>query len=295
MAEAPKKHLKASIIVVVLIIMMVSSFLVLVTMRYFVHMLSGFSTLTNYYKAYYMARWSMDVLLTQQSHRGWGYQVKDKNFSWALQCLNCDVTWNIIARFPRIDTSIQPTDGMCDANSAIVVSGWQSVIFPLFADTDSGLFTFQKDNNSFVELANSLWLLTMKVYDDSNNWTPSGKIYLYKADEWPFGMIKKWPDLLSEILTQSSSVGWQMKEYYASSLFNNNTIQKNDFLIVSNPQNKNQTIAPFRVCFTMGDWSDKIVPMIWLNTIIRADARVVDSYVTLETIKTNRFPSFLVQ
>lgn len=291
MAEAPKKHLKASIIVVVLIIMMVSSFLVLVTMRYFVHMLSGFSTLTNYYKAYYMARWSMDVLLTQQSHRGWGYQVKDKNFSWALQCLNCDLTWNIIARFPRIDTSIQPTDGTCNANSAIVVSGWQSVIFPLFADAYSGSFTFQKDEKSFTELAGLAWVI-MKVYSD--NWTPSGKIYLYNAGEWPFGMIKEWPHSLSKILTASVWANWAMQEYNANSLFYK-TIGKNDFLIVSNPQEQSGQSSPFRVCFTMGDWSDKNVPMIWLNTILRADARVADSYVTLETIKTNRFPSFLVQ
>lgn len=291
MAISPKKQLKGSIIVVVLIIMMVSSFLVLVTMRYFVHMLSGFSTLTNYYKAYYMARWSMDVLLTQQSHRGWGYQVTNKNFSWSLQCSNCAVTWNIIARFLRIDTSIQPTDGTCDANSAIVVSGWQSVIFPLFADMGSGPFTFQKNDDSFAELAGLAWVI-MKVY--SNDWAPSGKIYLYDANDWPFGMIKEWPHSLSKILTASVWANWAMQEYYANSLFNK-TIGKNDFLIVSNPQDQWDQSKPFRVCFTMGVWSNEIVPMIWLNTILRADARVADSYVTLETIKTNRFPSFLVQ
>ena len=293
MAEAPKKHLKASIIVVVLIIMMVSSFLVLVTMRYFVHMLSGFSTLTNYYKAYYMARWSMDVLLTQQSHRGWGYQVINKNFSWSLQCSNCDLTWNIIARFPRIDTSIQPTDGTCNANSAIVVSGWQSVIFPLFADAYSGSFTFQKDEKSFTELAGLAWVI-MKVYSD--NWTPSGKIYLYNAGEWPFGMIKEGPHSLNNELKATAWTNWQMKEYYRpNDLFQIKSILPNYFLIVSNPQETDNTSNPFRVCFTMGDWDKKIVPMVWLNTILRADARVADSYVTLETIKTNRFPSFLVQ
>lgn len=293
MAVSPKKQLKGSIIVVVLIIMMVSSFLVLVTMRYFVHMLSGFSTLTNYYKAYYMARWSMDVLLTQQSHRGWGYQVKNKNFSWSLQCLNCDLTWNIISRFPRIDTSIQPTDGACSADTAIVVSGWQSVIFPLFADTDQWPFTFQKSDNSFSVLASNLWWVSMKVY--SNDWMPWGKLYLYNAKDWAYGAIKEWPLLLEQILNNSVPIGSEMKEYFANNLFTN-TIQANYFLIVSNPQNEDEeTRAPFSVCFTMGDSSTKPVPMIWLNTILRADARVADSYVTLETIKTNRFPSFLVQ
>ncbi len=62
---------KGSIVVTVLILMVVSSFLVLLTMRYVLSMLSGFTSLTHYYKAYYLARGGMDVLLTQHSYRGW--------------------------------------------------------------------------------------------------------------------------------------------------------------------------------------------------------------------------------
>ncbi|MEI7478347.1 MAG: hypothetical protein WCJ81_07920 [bacterium] len=62
---------KGNIVVVVLILMMVSSFIVLLTMRYVLGMFRGYGALTNYYKSYYMARGGMDLLLTQQSYRGW--------------------------------------------------------------------------------------------------------------------------------------------------------------------------------------------------------------------------------
>ncbi len=62
---------QASIVVTVMLIMVISSFLVLLTMRYFLSMLHGFTSLTNYDKAYYMARGGMDVLKTQHAYRGW--------------------------------------------------------------------------------------------------------------------------------------------------------------------------------------------------------------------------------
>lgn len=67
MAQKPRK--KASIVITVLILMVVSSFLVLVTMRYLLSMVAGFTSLTNYYKTYYLARGSMDMLLTQHDYR----------------------------------------------------------------------------------------------------------------------------------------------------------------------------------------------------------------------------------
>ena len=73
MALQPKKN--ASIIITVLILMVVSSFLVLLTMRYLLSMIAGFTSLTNYYKTYYIARGGMDVMLTQHAYRGRGYET----------------------------------------------------------------------------------------------------------------------------------------------------------------------------------------------------------------------------
>jgi hypothetical protein len=59
----------------VLMIMVVSSFLVLLTMRYFLSMLREYGSLTDYTKAYYLARGGMDVLKTQHAYRGRGYET----------------------------------------------------------------------------------------------------------------------------------------------------------------------------------------------------------------------------
>lgn len=313
MAIVPSKQRKASIIIVVLIIMVVSSFLVLVTMRYFSHMLTGFTSLTNYYKAYYMARGSMDILLTDQSYRGWWYEIEDQSFGKWIQCADCAVTGSITARFPRIDMSKDPVDGKCSIENAIMLSGWQSIIFPLFADQWAKKLTFSSGDSSYSSLG-MINNVTMTIYPQNKD-RFFGKIYVYDADTQggsrPFGNIEEhkwfWPTIAS---ISPEMIEWIENQliltkpptnttFTATTIYNQNP-QASYYIIITNPGNLDNVeqkvpATPFGICFSKGDTSIENVPMIWLNTILRADAHVADSYVTLETIKTNRFPSFLVQ
>lgn len=317
MGLVPKNHRKWSVILIVMIIMIISSFLVLLTIRYFQHTLNTFASLTNYYKAYYLARWSMDILLTEQSYRGRGYQIQTDWLNKVLQCENCGVTWSVISRFPRIDMSVQPTDNQCSFESSIMLSGGQSAIFPLFADEWSDTFTFSQQATKYIALWQTLNDIMLYIYPENKD-TFFWKIFLYDAStivspfwtrekvgsfwrvSWSenFWQIAVWtiPIWLSEVFESQFTTHRAFAT--TSPLFQWTPNKSSYYIIITNPKTVEgaQTPAtPFSICFSQKNHPEGIVPMIWLNTILRADAHVVDSYVTLETIKTNRFPSFLVQ
>ncbi|MEI7478349.1 MAG: hypothetical protein WCJ81_07930 [bacterium] len=63
-------------------------------------------------------------------------------------------------------------------------------------------------------------------------------------------------------------------------------MQPGMFILVTNPFGGQS----FHFCFSSPDRN-----MIGLNSIIRSDAQIGDAYVSLETVKTNRFPSILLQ
>lgn len=285
--QGRKKH--ASVIVTVLILMIVSSFLVLVTMRYFFAMMWGYVSLTNYYKSYYLARGGMDVLVTQHAYRGWWYETEFSgsvdNFACATNG-NCTLHGSIDARFPRVDASNTPINNQCTRDNAIVMATGQSMIFPLFADANQNAPYFTSISSSdYQEFPLPWWIqhIDLMIYDQPN----TGMIYLYDSLSGSFGQttgIQTIPLDANALTTQW--VPYQIK----TNLLATNTNKKGLFVIVQNPD----TGSPFRFCFAQSQ-SNQDIPMIWQTTTLRADAQVNDSYVTLETVKTNRFPSILLQ
>ncbi len=277
---------RASIVITVLILMMVSSFLVLLTMRYFFSMMHGYTSLSNYYKAYYLARWWMDVLVTQHAYRGWWYETQ---FSWAesdFECRNfgCTLKWSIAARFPRIDASNVPDTNECSRNTAISLPAGQSMIFPLFYDMYQSPQYFSPVNTtSHYDTFGSLQNIDLYIYDQPS----TGTIYLYASLDWPFGQTTGIGTLpISTPFTDSQWQPYQKKQIGA--LINDN--RKWLFVIIQNPE----TGSGFHFCFASSiAWTN--LSMIGQTTTLRADAQVQDEYVTLETIKTNRFPSILLQ
>lgn len=275
---------KGSIVITVLILMVVSSFLVLLTMRYVLSMLSWFVSLTNYYKAYYLARGWMDVLLTQHSYRGWWYETDLSSSGTTFECgWNCGVQWSIRSRFPRIDNSKDPVDTSCSVDNALSLQPGQSAIYALFSD-EYALTPYFKPLQPLIDYQNfpSNKNIDMYVYD-----APTvGTLYRYDSRDWAFG--KTYPfESVNNFWVIPNTPGDKRKANILSVVPNYAGI----FLIVNNPSlSDNPNAKAFRYCFATPQKN-----MIWQTNIIRSRAFVNKADVTLETVKTNRFPSILVQ
>ncbi len=278
---------RASVIVTVLILMIVSSFLVLITMRYFFAMMWGYVSLTNYYKAYYLARGGMDVLVTQHAYRGRGYETEFSGTANDFNCTafgTCTLHGTIASHFPRIDASNTPINNQCTRENAILIIPWQSMIFPLFTDTYNWNTYFTplntaNDYGTFPSIQN----IDLSIYDQPG----TGMIYLYNSSDGTYGQttgIQTIP--LGSTYLDSQWLPYQIK----TNLLATNANKKGLFVIIQNPAGS----TPFHFCFAQSKPNENI-PMIWQTSTLRADAQVQDSYVTLETIKTNRFPSILLQ
>ena len=275
---------KGSIVITVLILMVVSSFLVLLTMRYVLSMLSWFVSLTNYYKAYYLARGWMDVLLTQHSYRGWWYETYMSSTGNSFECRwNCGVQWSISSRFPRIDASKDPIDTTCSAANALSLNPWQSAIYALFSDAYQ-LSKYFVPLQPLIDYQNfsSKKNIDMYVYDNPAAWT----LYWYDSRDWVFGKTYEF-DYVNSFWTIPGTPWDTRKQNILATVPNDAWI----FLIVNNPSlNDNPAAKTFRYCFATPQKN-----MIWQTNIIRSRAFVHNADVTLETIKINRFPSILVQ
>ena len=271
-----------SILVMVLMIMVVSSFLVLLTMRYFLSMLREYGSLTDYTKAYYLARGGMDVLKTQHAYRGRWYETVfaagDIWWFWDFQCgTRCGIDWSITARFPRIDASPHPTSTTCDASTALNLSGGQSMMFALFADAHGGgvdMDVLSTGDYAGFSLPDWLNSIDLTIYGTQATWM----IYLYDStigDFWQTQEFLAIPTILPNWgnLVRTNLLQWQ-------------TSTRGKFIIFSNPSGA----APYRFCLSSPNKN-----IIGQRSIIQADGRVDDIYVSLETIKTNRFPSILLQ
>lgn len=275
---------KGSIIVTVLILMVVSSFLVLLTMRYVLSMLSWFTSLTNYYKAYYLARGGMDVLLTQHSYRWWWYETTLASNAETFQCAwKCWIEASIASRFPRIDTSNAPVDNLCSPNNAILLQPGQSAVHALFSD-EYQLPDYFVPLQPLIDYQNfpSIKNIDMYVYWDPQVW----RLYWYDSRDGEFGKTYQFDDV--------STFGYIPNTPQYKSKTNILTLVPNRvglFLIVHNPSlDVNVRAKPFSYCFSSPEKN-----IIWQTNIIRSRAFVHNADVTLETVKTNRFPSILVQ
>jgi hypothetical protein len=134
------------------------------------------------------------------------------------------------------------------------------------------------DYQSFPALKN----IDMYVYDMPTTWT----LYWYDSRDWVFGKTHPF-----EYISSFGNLPWtawdKVKYNILAAIPNHVWI----FLIVNNPNSTDTPEAkPFRYCFSAPNKN-----IIWQTNIIRARAFVQDADVTLETIKTNRFPSILVQ
>lgn len=279
-----RKQRKASIVITVLILMVVSSFLVLLTMRYVLSMLSWFTSLTNYYKSYYIARGGMDVLLTQHSYRGWWYETALAS-SWnTFQCgSSCSMHGDITSRFERVDSSSHPSDATCSKDTALTILPGQSAIYALFSD-DYQLSSYFVPLQALIDYKSfaSLKDIDMYVYDNPSEWN----LYWYDSRDGVF-----WKTYLFDTISTFATIPDTNSDKVKHNLFAvvPNTVWL--FLIVNNPNTNDDPAAkPFRYCF-----SAKNKNIIWQTSIIRSSASVYDTDVTLETVKTNRFPSILVQ
>jgi len=278
-----RRHAKkqASIVVTVMLIMVISSFLVLLTMRYFLGMLNSFTALTNYYKAYYMARGGMDVLKTQHAYRGRWYETQFSGWGSDFDCgVNCDVGGSITSRFPRIDASHRPDSAICDPTVGLSLSGGQSMIFALFADPYVGAINFQQiDSGDYAGFpaGQPLSSIDLNVYtaDPSQTW----RVYYYDAQVVPFGQT----ELLTTFPTVFNAFAWGYKA--TTPALGTKLSANGKFMIISNP---GQT--PFSLCLSAPNKN-----IIGPTSIIRVDGRMQDTYVSLEAVKTNRFPSILLQ
>jgi hypothetical protein len=277
MAQKPRRN--ASIVITVLILMVVSSFLVLLTMRYLLSMISGFTSLTNYYKTYYIARGSMDVMLTQHAYRGRWYQTQFSGWvqDFACSSMGCNVQGSIQSRFDRTDMSNSPQWIQCDPNQALLISGWQSMIFALFADAYQWPYTFQpvSTGTDYQAFTPGIADIEMTLYDNPT----TGQLYLYDAREWDFGYTTGIQSIPGDFW---SPIGW----VYTQHVFTTQQSKPWRFLIVSNPE----WASAFRFCFSSPSHN-----MVGLTSIIHVDASFADAAVSLETIKMNRFPSILLQ
>lgn len=276
---------KASIVVTVMILMVVSSFLVLMTMRYVMSMLWWFTALTNYYKAYYLARGWMDVMLTQHSYRWWWYESTITDAGSTTHCPGeCGLEGSISSRFAVVDASLDPQRStQCSVENAIPILPWQSAIFALFSDE----YRLPKYFVGLQPLIDYRWFPTLKnidmyVYGEPTVWN----LYRYDSRNWVF-----WKTTQFTNIGTFSKVPWTPWDLSKTNLLNIVPNTPWVFLVVNNPSVRvNASAKPFRYCFSAPEKN-----LIGQNTIIRSRAFVRDADVTLETVKTNRFPSILIQ
>jgi hypothetical protein len=247
-------------------------------------MLSWFVSLNNYYKAYYLARGWMDVLLTQHAYRGWWYETQiASTWQWFSCEGSCTIAWTIASRFPRIDASNNPITSTCSPDTALSLQPWQSAVYALFSD-EYKLPLFFKSLESLVDyqIFPSLKNIDMYVYGNPQ----VGDLYWYDSRAnvsiwWVTTKFDAFP------LSVPNANGEQIKTNILQSVPSTPGV----FLIVRNPSvNDNPQATPFTYCFSSPNKN-----IIWQTNIISVTASVADAFVTMETVKTNRFPSILIQ
>lgn len=285
--------------------MVVSSFLVLLTMRYVFALMAWYTRVTDYYQAYYLARGGMDILLTQHAYRWWWYETTFTTTGHDFLCgaQSCQIQAQIISRFPRIDASIAPTTAQCTQTQAIRIQPNTTVLFPLFRDaggvwqevtaqgnfqdmlSSSAPFTPLIPENDYKAFPTPPWLhhISLFIYDNPS----TGDISLYDSFAHPFGTttgIATFPLGAPHIDEQGQS--YHVEQHFLATYAS----KKGQYLLIHNPPTGND----FGICFA-ADAPDVLLPMIGQTTLLRSYATIHDTHVRLETVKTNRFPSILVQ
>ncbi len=125
--------------------------------------------------------------------------------------------------------------------------------------------------------------LDLVVYSSSS--TTSGEVYYYDALQGVFGVTELltggigFP--ISFMAAGGSYIGTQQ------SFLGARQSAAGKYVII-----KNTSASPYSLCISTSQNQYNIIGPI---SIIRADGRMQDTFVSLETVKANRFPSILLQ
>jgi len=141
------KNPKGNISILVIFILVASSVIGMLTMHFVQQLLHYNSTISNYYKSYYMTRAGLELSLSQISNRGVGFEYSVRTGDLIIQnnfkCYpNCNFQTTIRWRSTFLNQSPRVASG-CDWKVAYVLSTGQSMIVPFFQDN-----MFQEDNTN---------------------------------------------------------------------------------------------------------------------------------------------------
>lgn len=133
-------HKRWNISILVIFVLLASSLLGILSMNFVQQMMKQSAVVHSYYKSYYLAKAGLEFGLTAISVRGIGFEytiaswsalVRDNFFSGARYSLSLAIsgTSSVLSKNPRQGSG-------CD--HPYLLSGWQSVIVPLFKDAYTG-------------------------------------------------------------------------------------------------------------------------------------------------------------
>jgi len=132
---------KGNINILVIFILLASGVIGIMTMHFVRQLLYYTGAVDSYYKSYYLARAGLELSLTQIQNRWVGFeywintwdQIVEENF---ICRPNCSITTEIISLSAHHNKNSRYQSG-CTEENAFVLSGWESLVIPLFIDNYS--------------------------------------------------------------------------------------------------------------------------------------------------------------
>lgn len=273
---------KASILIIVLYIMFLSALWSILVTKYINNMLTYSWELAKYYKAYYHAYWGVEIELTKASNHGFWFDDRiSKDSSTVLANITecpenmCHLETEVIANTKTLsDNNKNYLQTDCSEDTAIELKQWQGVIVPLFWDI-----------NNWSDWEWSLWSVwTNKLTSSNYNqikiwvyWWQNERLTIWITDEENSSSNPVKVDILSDIYEID------MNETRFNTLNYNDSI--NSFLIIANIES---IFSTQKVCIQ----SPVSIPS-WYITI-KSEWRYLDKYVSIEAIKQNKLPEYLI-
>lgn len=270
---------KWSILVMVLFILFLSALAWLLVTKYVSNIMNHSSEIYKYYKAYYIAYWWVELELTKYKSRWYWFEDTILNDSPTVtynlnHCKNSDCYFETKARtrasiISKNERSFE--ESTCNLDNAIKLNSWQWIIIPLFNDLNIWE-----------------WLILPKNYNSIKD-EDFVLIDIYSFD-WQYKQFSIWvTDELAENnnikkITNSSNFEvislWETEfsEFYSES--------DKAFMILANIDSTTST----QYFCIRSTW--KKLP--YWNIVIESNWKFQDRFITLEAVKENRLPEYLI-
>ncbi len=130
---------KWNISILVIFVLLASSLLGVLAMNFVQSMMKQSATVYNYYQSYYLAKAWVELSLAELGHRGIGFEQTFSDASFLSGNFLCAGRCSLTVGLSWTATNLSQqfwTDNTCQ--SPFVLSGWQSLIIPLFKDNFVG-------------------------------------------------------------------------------------------------------------------------------------------------------------